>query len=345
MIELKVVAGRADEEQLAWIGSLYGGVDPKYTSHSFLRHQFAANPFGWSVHVFALEHGRLVAHTAAVPCRARNGDQEFVAAKVEALVVAESHRGRLADGTSLAVVINERLCEAAHEHGVPVLFALATARANRVFERAGFRPIRHGASSYVLLTASRALDRRRAAAIAAVVLAAAQRVWLTASFAVARLLAGTPAVVVRIASIEDGELIQRQLTDGWTISGTDAWDWYVASGLLRTVEIAGHAGSRAVVRLPTSGEDDAPAQVVAWKPRRSGSLPALLLLGTVANLARATGARTLRFQPWQGTDRDHALARGCRWLGFVRRPIAELELHGDGAFDHVDVSPFFYVTF
>jgi hypothetical protein len=65
-------------------------------------------------------------------------------------------------------------------------------------------------------------------------------------------------------------------------------------------------------------------------------------------IARARGARTVRFQPWSGTAGDGALVRACRLLGFVRRTETELVLHADSpelAAAPVRLTPFFYVTF
>jgi hypothetical protein len=344
MTELRVISDEVGSQELAWIAALYGPVDPKYRSQSFLRHQFLDNPFGWSVHVFAIDDGVPVAHTSAIPCRARSGSRELVAAKVEALVVAESHRGRRDDGTNIAVTINERLHEAVHSRGVPVLFALATEQANRVFERAGYRSVRHDAISYVAVTSARKAARGRSwrAAASVAVLSAFHRLLLAAASVPARVVAGFPAVDVRNVSADDVALVLPASTGPWTISGSDAWDWYAGSGLLRVVEVAGRFGSHAVVRLPVDADDRAPAQIVAWQPRRGGIIPALLLLDAVMGAARRTGAGTLRFQP---PTFSGSLDRVCRGLGWLTRPIVALELHGDASFDHVALSPFFYVTF
>ncbi len=301
-------------------------------------------PFGWSVHVFAIEDGVPVAHTAAIPCRARDDDHELVAAKVEALIVADTHRGRREDGTNIAVTINERLLEATHARGVPVLFALATPQANRVFERAGFRAVRHHAVTYVLVTNARraAHGRGRPAAAGLLAIAGLQRALLMTIAMPARLIAGFPKVELRKVSSDDVGHVEPTPSGSWTICGRDAWAWYAGSGLLRTVEVAGRFGSRAVVRLPVDSGDRAPAQFVAWKLRRRGIISVLLLLGAVAAEARRVGAGTLRLQ---APDESCILVRTCRALGWVERPIADLELHGDGSFDRVALSPFFYVTF
>jgi hypothetical protein len=344
MIELRVVSDRASEHDLEWIADLYGAVDPKYRSSSFLNHQFLDNPFGWSVHVFAVDDGVPVAHTAAIPCRARDGDREIVAAKVEALVVAVSHRGRRHNGKSLAVTINEHLVEAVHGRGVPVIFALATPQANRVFERAGFHAVRHGAVFHVLVANARraARGRRALAAIGFAVLSGIQGLLLTAVAVPARVAVGFPRVDVGPVALDDVALIEPPAAEPWTISGRDAWDWYAGSGLLRVLEVAGPFGSRAVVRLPADDDDTAPAQIVAWRLRRSGVISALLLLHAATRAARAARVGTLRIQDPASSDE---LVRLCRTLGWLRRPIVDLELHADASFDRVALSPFFYVTF
>ena len=345
MIDFLVISGHADERELGWIASLYGEVDAKYASLDFLRHQFVDNPIGWSAHVFALDEGRPVGHVAAVPCRARTGSSELVAAKVEALVVAPSHRGRRVDGRSLPVVMSERLRETARERGAVVLFALATDQANRVFERAGFHPVQHGAFSLVLVTRPQTRSQNRRVASGLVALMVVQRFVLAVAFGAARLGAGFPSVSIRTPDARDAELTASSPRSGWTISGDDNWAWLTGSGLLHTVEISGPHGSRAVVRLPSGAGDDAPAQIVAWEPRRPGARSAILLLGFVARHAHAAAAPTVRFQPWPDNVHAHNLERMCRRLGFVRRSIVALELDGEAELDDAVVSPFFYVTF
>ena len=148
----------------------------------------------------------------------------------------------------------------------------------------------------------------------------------------------------RSASLLDSDAALAAATAGpeeWTVSGSDAWDWYAGSGVLQAVDVH---GSRAIVRL----ESGANMQIVAWRPKRPGLLSALLLLGGLAQLARRNGAPTLRFQPWPGSGGDNGLARACALLGFVRRRETQIVLAStDPAFESLGLrlTPFFYVTF
>jgi hypothetical protein len=132
--------------------------------------------------------------------------------------------------------------------------------------------------------------------------------------------------------------------NAWTVSGADAWDWYVGSGVLQVVEVPGRRGSRALVKLAP----DETVQLVSWQPSRPSAGAAILLLGSLARLARGSGAPTLRFQPWRGGADEVQLARACRRLGFVQRPEVGLVVHSaDPRFDEarLELTPFFYVTF
>jgi hypothetical protein len=171
---------------------------------------------------------------------------------------------------------------------------------------------------------------------------------LEAAYAAARLASRSrqPSHVAAPTSADADLVAPREAQEGWTVSGADAWEWYAGSGVLQTIDVGGRYGSRAIVRLDRVNE--APLQIVAWRPARSGLAPALLLLGTAARLARRNGAPTLRFQPWAGRGGDGALAAACKALGFVRRKEADLLLHASDAAAvgaRVQLTPFFYVTF
>jgi hypothetical protein len=348
-VEVHTLKGPLDDEQLGWVSQLYGPVDPKYASSEFVRHQFVDNGFGWSTHAFALDDGTPVGHTAIVPFHARLGDRPLTAGKIEAVIVAESHRGRrTAEGKSIALEVLQSAYAGGHEHGIDVLFGLAPPRVTAIHARAGCRRVTVPAETWVLFSnprlAAREWERKRR--IAAVVLSLTQRVIVGIAYAVARLAnlgRGGPRVETPTAA--DAELGVANAPDGtWTISGADDWDWYASSGILKAVELAGPFGVRALVAL---GAPRTPVQIVAWRPRRGGALPAILLLGTGLRLARRLHAPTLRFQPWQGSGGNGSLATACRLLGFVRRPDAELVVHDGGSpvEANPELTPFFYVTF
>ena len=343
-IEIQPTRGPLDEQRLRWIADLYGEVDPKYASLEFVRHQFVRNPFGWSAHVFVLDEGRAVGHCSAVPFRARRGARELVAGKIEAVVVDAAHRGRRPDGRSLATEMLAALYPFGLDNGMDVLFGLAPPHVARVHVRAGCHEVPPNAPAYTLVADTAAFARdepSRQRRIAGRMLAAAQSTMMAAARAVTR--ARDPMLEQPTAA--DAELVAARIdVDRWTISGSDAWEWFAGSGTLEALEIPGPSGCRALVRVAEPGT--APAQIVAWRPRRSGLGPALALLGASAKLARERGAPTLRFQPWAATSGDGVLARACALAGLVRRPEASLVLYSrDPAMDALRLTPFFYVTF
>ena len=143
-VEVQTIRGPLDDEQLTWLTGLYGPVDPKYGSLEFVRHQFVDNDFGWAVHAFAMDDGTPVAHTGVVPFRARRGTRPLTAGKIEAVVVAESHRGQRTErGGSIATETLQAAYQSAHDNGIEVLFGLAPPRVTAIHVRAGCRRVVH----------------------------------------------------------------------------------------------------------------------------------------------------------------------------------------------------------
>jgi len=347
-IEIRPIRGPLDEEQLGLLAGLYGAVDGKYASIDYVRHQFVQNPFGWAAHVFVLDDGRAVGHCSAVPFRARRGATELVAGKIEAVVVDAEHRGRRPDGRSLATEMLAALYPFALDNAMDVLFGLAPPHVARVHVRAGCHQVSVEAPAYTMITNAAAFGRqaesskRRAAGH---VLGAVQSGVVAGAEAFVRTTTASDAPTLERPTAADADLAVAETSDDWwTISGADAWDWFIGSGTLEAVEIPGEGGCRALIRLGPSGSS--PAQIVAWHPRRPGLAPALRLLGATAKLARERGAPTLRFQPWTGEGGDGSLARACGRLGFLKRPEAALVVYSrDPGLDPLRLTPFFYVTF
>lgn len=348
MTEIVTVRGPLGEERLGWVASLYGAVDAKYASLDYVRHQFDANPFGWSVHAFVMEGERAVGHCAAVPFRAQFAGSEAAFGKIEAVVLAESHRGRrLEDGRSLAVAMLAAMYEAAHGHGLDLLFGLAPPGVSAVHARAGCERRPLTAPTYVAVATPSAAAVAGARRLAYRSLASAQHMALATA---ARFVdpAGRRRAEPRPLEPNDEQLSTAASppADAWTVSGADAWHWYAGSGLLHAVETTGRFGARALVVL--SSNPGADVQLVAWRPHGRPLPSAFVLLAALAQLAEERGARTLRFQPWAGPAGDGALTRACRMVGLVARPETELVLHArDAALLAADVqlTPFFYVTF
>jgi hypothetical protein len=347
-VEIRKIRGPLTEEQLGWITSLYGPVDPKYGSLDFVRHQFVGNPYGWSAHAFALTEEGPVAHVGVVPFHARLGSQPLAAGKIEAVVVAESHRGgRTESGGSIAVETMSAAYALAHENGIRMLFGLAPPRVAAVHARAGCKRVTVEAPTHIFvgqpLAAARDWSPRRKAA--AVCLSLAQNTVLGLLYVATRPVAGRRLRIEPLRP-DDADLAVASVGDGeWTVSGFDAWDWYAGSGALHAIEIGGPFGSRAIVRLGARGSS---LEIVAWRPRRTGLVPGLLLLVALARIARRNSAPTLRFQPWPGQGGNGALARACRTLGLVQRRETELVLHVEDpelASADVQLTPFFHVTF
>jgi hypothetical protein len=351
MPELRRIMGPLDDEQLGWLAQVYGPVDAKYRSLDYVRHQFVGNPFGWAAHVFAFEGREPVGHCGVIPFRARLGTELISVGKLEALAVAPSHRGRREGGGSVATDILTALYPFAVEAGLPLLFGLAPPPVARVHVRAGCTQLPLTAPAYVHVPNASTFAGQRSSLkrrVAAVALSRGQRALLASAFALSRLAAGFPSESgLQEPAGTDAELATAEVAGaGWTVSGADAWSWYAGSGVIRALEIEGRFGSRALLRVDKS--DATTVQLVAWRAQRDGLLPAILLLGAAARIARSRSAPTLRFQPWQGRGGDGSMARACRLLGFVKRPETDLLVYApDSALLAASpaLTPFFYVTF
>ena len=92
-------------------------------------------------------------------------------------------------------------------------------------------------------------ERSRRRQIVGRMLGTAQAAALGTAETAARIIArpGTPRLERPMTP--DAELAATELADDcWTISGADAWDWFVGSGTLEALEIPGPWGCRALVR-------------------------------------------------------------------------------------------------
>jgi hypothetical protein len=298
MTETLTVAG-LDEQRLGWVADLYGNADPKYRDRAFLEHLFLQNPVGPSLHAFAVDGDRPVGHCCVIRTNARLGDAELPAGKLEALWIEASHRGRGADGATLVRTLLTRLYAFSDANGIRLVHALATPRIGRVIAFAPLGPV--GERSRVGLLAG---------SLPARALGLMQRI--------AREAGAAPLgpVSLRPATVVDADLAHVPTpADGrWAIVAGSAWDWYRASPLIRVLELE---SCRALVQLPAFSHE--PLRVVGWHSERTGARTGLRLLAAAGRLARATGASTLRFQPWDGPSGNGPLARACRLAGLVPR--------------------------
>jgi hypothetical protein len=357
-IDVRTVRGPLEDGRLTWIADLYGRADAKYRALPYLRNRFVENPFGWSLHAFALDGETPVGHCAVVPMKARMGTRAPVTGKVEALFIEEPYRGevRLADGSErmLAVALLSALYAFADESGIEVLHAYANADLGVLHRLLGCRRLSVGEATYVAVTrpiefAERTSSLARKAA--GVGLFAGQTALRESSYLAARLLARSwNGPLLREGADDDAELGETAPAGDrrWTISGSDSWSWYLGSGLIRILTVPGPAGCRAVVLLPEGG--GGALRIVSWSPRRTGLLPALLLLGAAGRLGRRVGAATLRFQPWPSQTGNGTLARACKLLGWIRREdFTTLYVRSRSRAlvegDPIALTPYFYVTF
>jgi hypothetical protein len=314
---------------------------------------FVENPAGRSLHAFAHDGAAVVGHCSILPVAARLGERAIVSGKVEAFFVDERYRGARTGGRERALALDllAAVSDLADEEGLDVLHAFVTPRVGALFELIGYRRMAVDARAYVLVSNPSALARRAASATRTAAmfgLFVTQNAVLSLAYAGAQLASGRsrrPRLEHPTAA-DAGLVTAEPPPTRWTISGSDSWDWYADSGLLRAVEVPGRYGCRAIIGLDDSHGE--PLHLVAWRPARRGVLPALLLLGALGRIARGTSAPMVRFLPWPAKEGNGALERACRLVGFV--PRGDLSLYvrwPDSAFAGIEVqlTPFFYLTY
>jgi len=315
VVDFLTVLGPLERTQLESVGDLYGRADRKYRDLEFLEHLFVRGPVGPALHALAVDDGRPVGHCAIVPMPARWADQDFRCGKVEALFVDAPYRGRRGADRPVVVELLDRLFTYAEDAGVELLHAFVRPEVGRLF--VGFERVEIGERARVAVASPATLQSQRAQAT---VLASVQTTLRVLGHTAARI--ATPrasTATVRPPVPADSDLVDVPPPAGrWTIVADRSWDWYCGSPLLRVLEIPGANGSRALVQLP--GSPGEALRVAAWRPREGGLVPAVLALGATQQLARRSGAGTVRFQPWPTPWDQHELERASRLLGFVRRP-------------------------
>lgn len=309
-LEVVAIDGPLDPDRLGWIADLYGAADPRYRRREFLEHLFVRGPAGPALHAFAVADGAPVAHSAVVPTPARRGSETLRTGKLEALYVAESHRGGRGNGVPVVRRVLDALYDLADTRGFQVLHAFVAPRVGRTI---GFTRV-DGVSPPSLVALLRP-SRTGPAAAAEWALATAQ--FGAGAIAGAGLrVAGArdSAPLTRAVDAVDATLLETPpLPSGaWAVVAERALDWYATSPFVRILEPGD--GSRALVQLPGSPRE--PLRVAAWRSPSPGVRSAVVLLDAAARLARESGAATLRLQIPRP---DPHLRRAARALAFVER--------------------------
>jgi hypothetical protein len=335
MIDVRVLRGVPGDEDVASIVELYGPADAKYRDPRFVRHQFAGNPYGWTLHAFAEEDGRAVGHCALLPLPARTGAGTMVSGKFEAFAVRPDRRSStLADGRLVGLGLLAELYAHAEEAGFAVLHDLAQPELGLMHRLHGAARVPVPWRSFVGVGDPRTLRTlRRDRAVAAAGLALVQRTLQLPARAAA------PRPVVRPIAADDPPPPVPDLEPGaWTLAAADMWDWLVGSDLLAWVHEPD--GARALVRVP--GPAAQAAELLDWQPGTGGLAPAIATVAAIARLGR-TG-RSVRIGDF-GVD----LRRAARLLGLV--PAREpLMLYVKSMRADVDAraavpTPYFFATF
>ena len=310
VLDVVAIDGPLDAERLGWVADLYGAVDPRYRRREFLEHLFARGPGGPALHAFVVADATPVAHTAVVPTPARRGSDPLRAGKLEALFVAESHRGRRSDDTATVRLLLDAVYDLADRRGYQLIHALVVPRVGRTI---GFTRLDDVAppSLVALLKPSRT---GAAAAVERALGTAQVGARTVAGLGLRAFGARASAPLVRPVAAGDSALFETPAlpSRAWAVVADGAVDWYATSPYVRVLEPGD--GSRALVQLP--GWPREPLRVAAWDSPSLGLKSAVVLLDAAGRLARETGATSLRLQLGH---RVPSLRRAARALGFVER--------------------------
>ena len=337
MIEIRMFRGAVGREEADAIADLYGPSDRKYADAGFVRHQFADNPFGWSLHAFAYDGRRAIGHCALLPLPARIGSDITAAGKFEALAVRPDHQSStLPDGRLVGIALLAELYTQAAEAGFTVLQDLAQPELGLMHRMHGARRVPVPWQTLVGVGALKTLRTLSAGrAIAGSALACGQRgVQLLSSPVVGR-------AVVRAANAADEPPQRNDPAPGtWTIEAADMWEWLTGSGLLAWVDEP--SGGRSLVRLP--GPSAQAAELLDWRPGERRLAGAIATIAAVARIGRA--ARSIRIA---NPSDDDGLQRAARLLGFVtaRDPLMLYvkSLRADFDATRAAPTPYFFATF
>ena len=337
MIELRLFRGAPGDEETNAIVDLYGPSDRKYAEPRFVRHQFAENPFGWSLHVFAYDGARAIGHCALLPLPARIGDETVASGKFEAFVVdPEYQSSTLAEGGLVGLGLLAELYTGAEEAGFAILQDLAQ-------PELGLMHRMHGAHRvpvpWQTLVGVGNLDTLgtlgTGRALAATGLAFGQR---AAQLLSAPISGG--AVVRAVEASDEPPPLRGLRSSTWTLEAADMWEWLARSGLLAWVEEP--SGGRALVRVP--GPAAQAAELLDWRPGRRRLAGAIATITAAARLGRE--GRSIRIANPSG---DEDLRRAARLLGFLpaRDPLTLYvkSLRFDIDATDVAVTPYFFATF
>jgi hypothetical protein len=298
---VEVVTLEGTEASLDWVAALYGQADENYRQQAHLEHVLRNSPAGPALHSFVVDGDRPVGHSAIIPMPGRVGSEPLLTGKLEAIFIEVEYRGVQHEGQSLARTMLDRLYEFADAKGIALLHAFTPIPRTIRFTEL------HDVGSQSLVSVLRPISGRGARAAALV-----QRV-VQAPFRSTRNVSLRPAVEA------DRDLVEAALPpEGrWSLSATDAWDWYRESPHVRVVEVEGRESLRALVQVP--GKRDDPLRIAGWQAERATLRTAIGLMGALVTLGRELDAPTVRFQPWNATGEEAVLTRACRVLGFVQR--------------------------
>ena len=312
-MEIAALEGPLESSKLEWVAQLYGQADPKYRLAAQLEHLFVRSPAGPGLHAFALEGNRPVGHCAVVPMPAREGIRRFTVGKVEALVVEPAYRGRRGEEPPLVVQLRHALYALADTRGIELLHAYVRPEVGRLLD---LSPIRVGRPSLVAVIRPHLVGTSRLRPAAGGI-----SLLQSAAASVARTIVASdgPQPPLRAPTAEDEDLVRAPPPPGgsWTVLAEDTWSWLRGAQSLRVLELSRTERARALLQFP--GGRGGGLRLVSWSSERPTTTSALRVLMAAHQLARTSGAGTLRFQPWRPGPLTDALVVACRLLGFVRR--------------------------
>lgn len=97
MVEIQLVKGPISKHHIEQIVRLYGLVDAKYASVEYCNYLFNNNPFGFSIHAFAVVDRQIVGHISLIPMYIDTPDGIRISLKAEAFYLDPEYRDNWVD--------------------------------------------------------------------------------------------------------------------------------------------------------------------------------------------------------------------------------------------------------
>jgi hypothetical protein len=359
-MEIVLRRGPLSDDWLRHIAQLYGSHDLRYSSVDFCRYQFNENPFGFSLHVFAIAGKDVVGHCAVIPVATRIAGEPRLTGKTESLFVSHAYRKFMVQHgdhqQTLAVTMVRHLYRFADEQGFSVIHSLGRAEFAKIHTAGGARifefPRRQWAF-FLNVKAVRELLGDEVELIVAERIVREQRRLYQAEKARWQLL---DAHREEIATTDLAKLDLTAFTalavphDHWTVApAAETASWYLGSPAARRMHTS--CGDQRCDFLYTAPGSGSWFEIFDWRCHGNSESLAVWALCRFIEDAEQEGRELVCFFDWTSYNpAAEVLQRAGEVLGFEMVETSRLiylrsEDDEFSSVERMSFSPYFYATF